>query len=81
MNLKERKLVNTCRSSPSGEDGTSYSYCLYLLCCYFLAHAFAQTTISTGSIQGTITDPSGAVVNGAKVTNPQQGHQIRHSEP
>jgi hypothetical protein len=31
------------------------------------AAAFAQTTISTGSIQGTITDPSGAVVAGAKV--------------
>ena len=28
---------------------------------------FAQTTISTGSIQGTITDPSGAVLSGAKV--------------
>src|SRR5579862_1586392 len=29
---------------------------------------FAQTTISTGSIQGTVTDPSGAVVGGARVT-------------
>ena len=29
---------------------------------------FAQTTISTGSIQGTVTDPSGAVVGSAKVT-------------
>ncbi len=28
----------------------------------------AQTTISTGSINGTITDPSGAVVAGAKIT-------------
>lgn len=28
----------------------------------------AQTTISTGSIQGTVTDPSGAVVNGAKIS-------------
>src|SRR3989475_2375139 len=28
----------------------------------------AQTTISTGSIQGTVTDPSGAVVSGAKIT-------------
>ncbi len=27
-----------------------------------------QTTISTGSIQGTVTDPSGAVVNGAKIS-------------
>jgi len=29
---------------------------------------FAQTTISTGSIQGTVSDVSGAVVGGAKVT-------------
>jgi len=29
---------------------------------------FAQTTISTGSIQGTVMDPSGAVIAGAKVT-------------
>ena len=28
----------------------------------------AQTTISTGSIQGTVTDPTGAVVGGARVT-------------
>jgi hypothetical protein len=32
------------------------------------AATFAQTTISTGSIQGSITDPSGAVVIGARVT-------------
>src|SRR5256885_6396124 len=30
--------------------------------------AFAQATIQSGSIQGTVTDPSGAVVSGAKVT-------------
>src|ERR1051326_7560540 len=28
----------------------------------------AQATISTGSIQGTVTDPNGSVVPGAKVT-------------
>jgi Carboxypeptidase regulatory-like domain len=28
----------------------------------------AQTTIATGSIQGTVSDPTGAVVKGAKVT-------------
>src|SRR5580700_7429327 len=31
------------------------------------AASFAQTTISTGSIQGTVTDQSGAVVSGATV--------------
>jgi hypothetical protein len=35
--------------------------------------AFAQTTISTGSIQGTITDQSGAVLSGAKVTITNKG--------
>src|SRR5579872_3096427 len=30
--------------------------------------SFAQTTISTGSIQGTIVDPTGAAISGAKVT-------------
>src|SRR5579864_744608 len=33
----------------------------------------AQTTISTGSIVGTVTDPSGAVVSGAKVTMTNKG--------
>lgn len=30
--------------------------------------SFAQTTVGTGSIVGTVSDPSGAVVSGAKVT-------------
>src|SRR5207248_7127706 len=34
----------------------------------FSPNALAQTTISTGSIQGTISDQSGAVVTGARVT-------------
>lgn len=34
----------------------------------FSAGLLAQTTISTGSIQGTVTDSSGAVLSGAKVT-------------
>jgi len=29
---------------------------------------FAQTTVAQGSIQGSVTDPSGAVVSGAKIT-------------
>jgi hypothetical protein len=35
-----------------------------LLTCF----VFAQTTISTGSIQGTVTDPSGSVIAGTKIT-------------
>jgi len=43
------------------------------VCAMFVAAGMApvllaQTTISTGSIVGTVTDPSGAVVSGAKVT-------------
>jgi len=40
--------------------------------------AFAQTTVGTGSIVGTVTDPSGAVVSGAKiaVTNTATGQNI-----
>jgi Carboxypeptidase regulatory-like domain len=47
---------------------------LLLLCTAVLA----QTTISTGSIQGTVTDPSGAVVNGARVTisNKETGQSV-----
>ena len=35
--------------------------------------SFAQTTISTGSIQGTLTDPSGAAVAAAKITITNRG--------
>jgi len=40
---------------------------------------WAQTTVSSGSIQGTVIDPSGAVVGGAKVTitNQATGQVIR----
>jgi len=39
-----------------------------LLAILTIQSALAQTTISTGSIQGVVTDPSGAVLRGAKVT-------------
>jgi len=41
----------------------------------------AQTTVSTGSIVGTVTDPQGAVVGGAKVTVTEKatGHVITSS--
>src|ERR1700692_4216123 len=40
--------------------------------------AFAQTTVSNGSISGTVTDPTGAVVSGAKVvvTNTSTGQSL-----
>src|SRR5271157_5099716 len=44
---------------------------LALICAFaliFSAVAFAQTTVSTGSIVGTVTDATGAVVTGARVT-------------
>jgi len=49
-------------------------FVLTLLSCI----AVAQTTVSTGSISGTVTDPSGAVVSGAKVliTNAATGQAL-----
>jgi hypothetical protein len=47
-----------------------FRICLLALTTAFLLSAallLAQTTLSTGSIVGTVTDPSGAVVDGAKV--------------
>ena len=47
-----------------------------MLCCSL--YMTAQTTLSTGSITGTVTDPSGAVVSGAKVviTNIATGQKL-----
>jgi len=42
--------------------------CLSVLALGLTAGIYAQTTIATGSIQGTVIDPAGAVVPGAKVT-------------
>jgi hypothetical protein len=39
-----------------------------LVAAHFSVNLSAQTTISTGSIQGTITDQAGAVLSGARVT-------------
>jgi hypothetical protein len=41
---------------------------LAMLATAVLLTTFAQAQVDTGSITGTVTDPSGAVVNGAKVT-------------
>src|SRR5215469_4054210 len=43
-------------------------YVIIVICLMVSLDTCAQTTISTGSIQGTVTDPSGAVVPGATIT-------------
>ena len=50
---------------------------VFALACFSCA-AFAQTTVSSGSIVGTVTDPTGAVVSGAKVviTNTGTGQAL-----
>jgi hypothetical protein len=48
---------------------TTVRLCLFFSAIFLIAvFATAQTTISTGSIVGNVTDPQGAVVSGAKVT-------------
>jgi len=53
--------------------------CLLAVIAFGLMPAWAQSTISTGSIQGTVTDPNGAVVQNASVTitNKGTGQQIK----
>ena len=46
----------------------SYLLCLTGVLLLATTLVFAQTTVGTGSIVGTVTDPSGAVVSNAKVT-------------
>src|SRR5215471_6065719 len=40
----------------------------FFLLLAFVAGSYGQTTVSTGSIQGSITDPTGAAVAAAQVT-------------
>src|SRR5262249_15745583 len=63
MNASEfrRKTLYTCLSS-------IICLCTLFIVSTFNQPAFAQATIQSGSIQGTVSDPSGAVVSGAKVT-------------
>jgi hypothetical protein len=59
--------------------GIALCFCVFLAVILLTPLTLAQTTVSTGSIQGTVTDPSGAVVSGAKVTitNKDTGQVIR----
>src|SRR5713226_8554832 len=59
----------------------SSRFCLLALIALFLVSAsllLAQTTLSTGSISGTVTDPTGAVVDGARIviTNTGTGQAL-----
>src|SRR6185437_2918622 len=56
-----------------------YIICLLAISTFTLLPAWAQSTISTGSIQGTVTDPNGAVIPNATVTvtNKATGQAIK----
>ncbi len=55
-------------NSPSLGKRFSLLAWVSVLALIFSSAAFGQTTISTGSIVGTVTDPQGAVVAGARIT-------------
>ena len=57
------------RSHP-GPYGETILRTLFVMLCVLACSVLmlAQTTISTGSIQGVVTDPTGAVVSGAKIS-------------
>lgn len=63
------RTLNDCRISSRLQFGLSLAALIAFLCC----EVVAQTTIATGSIQGTVTDPSGAVVSGANVSIRDKG--------
>ena len=60
-------------SGSPGHFEARFSLAVLAVALLALASAIGQTTVSTGSIQGTVTDPSGAVVSGAKVTITNKG--------
>jgi hypothetical protein len=67
-------LQHQKKGSPMNLRGIiSVASCLFVIAITLSLTAIAQTTISTGSVQGTITDPSGAVVANAKVTITNKG--------
>ena len=68
-----RSLLSSQSFSRTRDSGIAFNFlpCLFLLFVFagsVVPRLNAQTTISTGSIQGSVTDPSGAVVSGAKIS-------------
>jgi hypothetical protein len=66
-------LLNSCLRFSKVLGKSKWALAITLL--FSSAFVLAQTTVGSGSIQGTVTDPSGAVVGGAKVviTNTETG--------
>jgi Carboxypeptidase regulatory-like domain len=60
-------------NSPVRPAGTVVRFALAITFLLSSTLLLAQTTVGTGSIQGTVSDPSGAVVSGAKVVITNQG--------
>jgi Carboxypeptidase regulatory-like domain len=52
----------------AGRRSMVFVSCLAILALCTASALWAQSTVSTGSIQGTVTDPNGAVVSGANIT-------------
>ena len=65
--------INFNRPVCLGLAGTFARFALALAFLLSSTLLLAQTTVGSGSIQGTVTDPSGAVVSGAKVVITHQG--------
>src|SRR3984957_12585193 len=66
--LKGRWTMSLNLNRPVRPAGTFVIFALAIAFLLFSTLLLAQTNVGNGSIQGTITDPSGAVVSGAKVT-------------
>ena len=67
-NVLERKTTMNLNFPCRGVRFTLLATVFVFALGFLSSTSFAQTTVQTGSIVGTVTDPSGAVVSGAKVT-------------
>ena len=62
------RILAACKSEGLLDHCVCAATIAMLLWLFLTCQAFSQTTISTGSIQGLVTDPSGAVVTNAQIT-------------